>query len=177
MWSVALPAPVTAMDLLHHRARNWKVYDPCLKWRHSPWQGAIVALANGEVRLYQDKNVVSQLQFATPIHAVKFGRFGKDDGALGSRTTTHMHASHHTALVSATGELTVKQLSKDALLSDGDFVAGPPSEQFTKIKVPPKTQLYLEQTQRERDNCVHMHRLFQADLAALRLSAGVLCLW
>ena len=56
-----------------------------------------------------------------------------------------------------------------------------------KLKVPPKTQLYVEQdvmscatvvsqsiqTQREKENCVHMHRIFQRDLTALRLHAGM----
>ena len=47
---------------------------------------------------------------AAPIVAVKFGRFGRDDGAL--------------VLVSQTGELVVKMLKREFLLSEMDFAAG-----------------------------------------------------
>ncbi|MGB1603852.1 MAG: hypothetical protein ACPIOQ_64570, partial [Promethearchaeia archaeon] len=35
-----------------------------------------------------------------------------------------------------------------------------------------KTKLYVEQTQREKDQCVDMHRIFQRDLCKLRLNTA-----
>jgi Bardet-Biedl syndrome 1 protein len=50
--------------------------------------------------------------------------------------------------------------------------AGPPPEQDIPLTVPKKTKLYIEQTQRERDQAVEMHRLFQRDLCKLRLATA-----
>ena len=50
--------------------------------------------------------------------------------------------------------------------------AGPPPEQDIPLNVPKKTKLYVEQTQRERDSAVDMHRIFQRDLCKLRLSTA-----
>jgi Bardet-Biedl syndrome 1 protein len=46
--------------------------------------------------------------------------------------------------------------------------AGPPPEQDVPLALPKKTKLYIEQTQRERDHTVHMHRTFQAELTKMR---------
>ena len=40
------------------------------------------------------------------------------------------------------------------------------------LNVPKKTKLYVEQTQREREQAVDMHRIFQRDLCKLRLSTA-----
>jgi Bardet-Biedl syndrome 1 protein len=50
--------------------------------------------------------------------------------------------------------------------------AGPPPEQDIPLNVPKKTKLYVEQTQREREQAVDMHRIFQRDLCKLRLSTA-----
>ena len=50
--------------------------------------------------------------------------------------------------------------------------AGPPPEQDIPLPVPKKTKLYVEQTQREREQCIDMHRVFQRDLCKLRLSTA-----
>merc|ERR1712226_1510957 len=49
---------------------------------------------------------------------------------------------------------------------------GPPPEQDIALDVPKKTKLYVEQTSRERDQAVDMHRTFQRDLCKLRLSTA-----
>lgn len=51
-------------------------------------------------------------------------------------------------------------------------LAGPPPEQAIRINVPAKTQLYVDQTNREKQNAVQMHRTFQRDLYLLRLAAA-----
>lgn len=40
------------------------------------------------------------------------------------------------------------------------------------LDVPKKTRLYVEQTQRERAQAVDMHRVFQRDLAKMRLATA-----
>merc|ERR1712107_564339 len=40
------------------------------------------------------------------------------------------------------------------------------------LEVPKKTKLYVEQTSRERDQAIDMHRTFQRDLCKLRLSTA-----
>merc|ERR1712176_1169335 len=49
---------------------------------------------------------------------------------------------------------------------------GPPPEQDIPLDVPKKTKLYVEQTSRERDQAIDMHRTFQRDLCKLRLSTA-----
>ena len=40
------------------------------------------------------------------------------------------------------------------------------------LDVPKKTKLYVDQTAREREQPVEMHRIFQRDLCKLRLNKG-----
>ena len=40
------------------------------------------------------------------------------------------------------------------------------------LSIPKKTKLYVEQTQREREQATEMHRAFQRDLCKLRLSTA-----
>ncbi len=46
---------------------------------------------------------------------------------------------------------------------------GPPPEQDIPLNVPKKTKLFVELTQRERDQAVEMHKQFQKDLCRMRL--------
>ena len=49
---------------------------------------------------------------------------------------------------------------------------GVPPEQNIKIDIPTKTQLYLDQAERENQHAVEMYRIFQRDLLRLQLIAG-----
>jgi Bardet-Biedl syndrome 1 protein len=50
--------------------------------------------------------------------------------------------------------------------------AGPPPEQDVPLPVPKKTKVYVDQTQRERDQAPQIHRTFQRDLCKLRLETA-----
>lgn len=50
--------------------------------------------------------------------------------------------------------------------------SGPPKEQGMRINVPTKTQLYIDQAKRERENAQSMYKVFQRDLASLQLIAA-----
>ena len=45
-------------------------------------------------------------------------------------------------------------------------------QQTAKLNVPKKTKLFVDQTLRERENSVLMHRVFQHDLYLLRLNTA-----
>ena len=67
--------------------------------------------------------------------------------------------------------MTVKMLQRKASLEAGESREAPP-EQDVPLSVPKKTRLYIEQTQREREQATEMHRAFQRDLCKLRLSTA-----
>ena len=45
-------------------------------------------------------------------------------------------------------------------------------QQSQKLNIPKKTKLFVDQTLRERENSVFMHRIFQRDLYLLRLNTA-----
>jgi len=63
-------------------------------------------------------------------------------------------------------------LQRLADLDNSSHAPGPPAEQDVPLSIPKKTKLYVEQTQREREQATEMHRVFQRDLCKLRLSTA-----
>ena len=100
-----------------------------------------------QVRLYNEKSLVYSLHYRLPVSCFRFGPFGREDCAL--------------CLVHSNGALSVNILKRQARLDGPSATAGPPAEQDIPLNVPKKTKLYVEQTQRERDQSTEMHRLFQ----------------
>ena len=49
------------------------------------------------------------------------------------------------------GGLIIKILKRTATFEESDTLHGPPKEQQTKIDVPKRTKLYVDQTLRERE--------------------------
>jgi Bardet-Biedl syndrome 1 protein len=144
-YSIYLPEPIVCMELLSvSKTRTAK--------------GLLLGLTSGEVRLYNEKSLIAQLRIEEPLTAMRFGTYGREESAL--------------ALVGASGALTIKMLQRQADLSATSNVPGPPPEQDVPLSIPKKTKLYVEQTQRERDQAVEMHRMFQRDLCKLRLSTA-----
>ena len=66
----------------------------------------------------------------------------------------------------------IKILKRNASFEEKDISAGPPVAQNTRLNVPKKTKLFVDQTMRERENAVTMHRTFQRDLYLLRLNTA-----
>jgi hypothetical protein len=89
---------------------------------------------------------------------MKFGSYAREDATL--------------ALVHRRGALSLKVLARNANLESTDVSAGPPPEQDIPLNVPKKTKLYVEQTEREREQAGDMHRVFQRELCKLRLKFG-----
>lgn len=143
--SIYLPCPISCMNLLQlTKARAAKAL--------------VVALNNGEVRLYNGKHLISTTQTNDVVTGMKLGTFGREEGSM--------------VLSFKSGALMVKILQRNANLEVSSAAPGPPVEQDIPLDVPKKTKLYVEQTSRERDQAIDMHRTFQRDLCKLRLSTA-----
>ncbi|KAG2451137.1 hypothetical protein HYH02_004404 [Chlamydomonas schloesseri] len=144
-WSLYLPCHILAMQRMEVTGqRNTKAL--------------VVALSNGEVRVYNEKLLVSVHLSPNPVTALWFGRYGREDNTL--------------LAITKSGALDIKMLPRTANLEAGAIGGGPPPEQEIPLAVPKKTRLYVEQTQREREQAADMHRTFQRDLAKLRLTTA-----
>jgi Bardet-Biedl syndrome 1 protein len=144
-FTLFLPSPALCMDVVEQtRPRNVRAL--------------LLGLANGELRLYADKSLISTVQLGEPVAALRFGCYGREDGAL--------------VVVGASGALSIKMLHRKANLETPSAPPGPPREQDIPLSIPKKTKLYVEHTQREREIAIDMHRVFQRDLCKLRLSTA-----
>jgi len=105
-------------------------------------------------------SVYRPASFATLLStaAIRFGQYAREANSL--------------ALVSRSGALTIKMTRRTATFKASEAASGPPPEQDIPLAVPKKTRLYVEQTQREREQALEMHRIFQRDLCKLRLTAA-----
>lgn len=118
----------------------------------------VVGTAEGEVRLYRDATLVHMFTVEKPVLAVRFGPYGREENTL--------------IVIHGQGYLTIKMWKRNADIENVNLMSGPPPEQDIPLPVPKKTKLYVEQTQRERDNAPQMHRAFQRDLCKLRLETA-----
>ncbi|XP_066893731.1 Bardet-Biedl syndrome 1 protein isoform X6 [Kogia breviceps] len=144
LWTVQMPAAILTMNLLEQRSRGL--------------QAVMAGLANGEVRIYRDKALLSVVRTPDAVTSLCFGRYGRED---------------HTLIVTTRGGgLIIKILKRTAVFVEGGGEAGPPPAQAMKLNMPRKTRLYVDQTLREREAGTAMHRTFQADLYLLRLRAA-----
>lgn len=144
LWKAVLAAPITTMASMDLPTRGF--------------QAVMVGLANCEVQLYRDKNLLSRIKTPDVVTSICFGRYGREDGTL--------------IMTTKGGGLMVKILKRTAAFDDRDSAPGPPLAQSVRLNVPKKTKLYVDQTLRERENGLAMHRAFQMDLSRLRLAAA-----
>eukprot|EP00747_Dinoflagellata_sp_TGD_P031851 gnl/TRDRNA2_/TRDRNA2_135582_c0_seq3.p1 gnl/TRDRNA2_/TRDRNA2_135582_c0~~gnl/TRDRNA2_/TRDRNA2_135582_c0_seq3.p1 ORF type:complete len:585 (+),score=119.82 gnl/TRDRNA2_/TRDRNA2_135582_c0_seq3:236-1990(+) len=143
--SIYVPCPISCMALLQlTKARVAKAL--------------AVALNNGEVRLYNGKHLICTVKTNDVVTGMKLGTFGREEGSM--------------VLSFKSGALMVKILQRNANLDVSSHTPGPPPEQDIPLDVPKKTKLYVEQTTREREQAIDMHRTFQRDLCKLRLSTA-----
>jgi Bardet-Biedl syndrome 1 protein len=122
-------------------------------------KAVVIALANGEVRVYAGKSLVNKMQVFDTVMGMRVGKYGREDSTL--------------VMVLKSGAVVVNMLPRTARLdANAAPVQGPPAEQDMPLKVPKRTNLYVEMTQREKDFGVDMHRVFQRDLCKLRLQTA-----
>ena len=147
-FTLTLTSDIGVLDILHlKKIKNMKVL--------------LVGCTDGQVHIYHRKNQLSTLRHDAGCMALRFGQYGREDACL--------------AVVGGNGSLTIKILQRNAAfdLSDNNIhFTHPPAEQDIPLKVPKKTKLYVEQTQREREHAIDMHRIFQRELCKMRLSTA-----
>eukprot|EP00762_Andalucia_godoyi_P003668 ANDGO_00627.mRNA.1 Bardet-Biedl syndrome 1 protein homolog len=142
-WSVAnLPSAISAMDLVHFGLLKTV-------------RALVVALENGDVRVYNEQALIHTATMPEAMVGMKFGRYGREDACL--------------ILLGRSGSLYIKILPRKAQL-DIKADVGPPPEQDIPLALPKKTKLYVDQTHREREFSLDMHRIFQRDLCRIRLT-------
>lgn len=144
MWTVKLPKSITTIEVVDYKPKGFKA--------------VLVALANNEIHVYKEKYLVDIIKMDDVVTAMRFGRFGREDGAL--------------IMTTASGGLHIKILKRSASFEEKDLSGGPPAAQNVKLNVPKKTKLFVDQTLRERENAITMHRTFQRDLYLLRLNTA-----
>lgn len=118
----------------------------------------VLALKNGEIRVYHEKHLASIHTVSSPVSALYFGKYGREDNTL--------------ITILKNGTLDIKMLPRTANLEASSSMVGPPVEQETPLPIPKKTKLYIEQAHREVEQAGEMHRIFQKDLCKLRLQAA-----
>lgn len=78
-------------------------------------QALLVALGNGEVRLYNNRHLVHALQTNDVVTGMRFGPYGREEASL--------------LLAFKSGALNVKMLQRQANLEVSNVNPGPPPEQ------------------------------------------------
>lgn len=146
LWLIKMPADILTMEIMEDRQKGFK--------------GVIVGIDNKEVHIYREKYLLNIMKTESAVTGIKFGKFGREDSTL--------------VMTTKGGSLLIKMLKRTAKFEERDATtsSGPPQSQQQKLNVPKKTKLFVDQTLRERNNCVLMHQQFQHDLYRLRLEAA-----
>uniref|UniRef100_A0A8C3IGV9 Bardet-Biedl syndrome 1 n=1 Tax=Chrysemys picta bellii TaxID=8478 RepID=A0A8C3IGV9_CHRPI len=129
LWTVYLPAPLMTMSLLDQKSHSF--------------QAVMVGLANQEVHMYWDKNLVDVIRTQDVVTSICFGRYGHEENTL--------------IMTTKGGGLIIKILKRTAVFEEKDTLLGPPVAQSIRLSVPKKTRLYVDETLRERENAVGDH--------------------
>ena len=140
LWSVEQPSNIICTALMDHKVKGFKA--------------VLVGLENCEVRIFREKNLVDTVILHDRPQALCFGRFGREDSTL--------------ICVLASGGMQVMILKRTADYAEHSTQRGPPSSQKIKLNIPKKTQLYVDQTVRERESSTEMFQNFQYDLSKMR---------
>lgn len=115
LYSLLTPSPVQCMEMLILQQSNSFA--------------TLVGLSNGEIRLYNEKNLVSTVNLDEPIYGIKFGRFGRESNTMLCTTKS--------------GALDIRIMSRSAKIDTLHSANGPPPEQDIPINIPKKTRIYV----------------------------------
>ncbi len=116
----------------------------------------LVALDNGDIRLYNERQLVCTINSPDVVLGIRCGRYGREDVSL--------------VIVHRSGALSLKIFRRAATI---DVVEGStPPEHDIPIKVPKKTQLFIENSKLEMEHGPEMHKIFQRELCKLRLNCA-----
>ncbi|EDQ90689.1 uncharacterized protein MONBRDRAFT_24309 [Monosiga brevicollis MX1] len=119
-------------------------------------RGVMVATADRHVHVFTDTGLIDTFSSPMPLAGVAFDHIWRG---------TYVFAG-----VGTDGSLFLARVKKGADFTNRNRLQGAPPEQNVRIKVPKKTQLYVDQTMREKAHAVQMHRIFQRDLYLMQLN-------
>uniref|UniRef100_A0A0K0EG76 BBS1 domain-containing protein n=1 Tax=Strongyloides stercoralis TaxID=6248 RepID=A0A0K0EG76_STRER len=123
-------------------------------YQSKQYWGLLVAV-KGEVRLYMENIIVDRMKIDSDISWIKYGKMGRENGVL--------------IIVTRNGGLMVKIFRRTAILDEtGEVKLQPTSAQ--KLIIPKKTKAFVNQSLRERENPIQMHKIYQRDLFMLKHS-------
>ncbi|KAH3761989.1 BBS1 protein [Pelomyxa schiedti] len=142
--ALVMPCAISCLEILHHQITSSKAL--------------LVALSNGEVRVYSDvsKTLLSTIQMPSAVTAMRYGQYGRENGTL--------------VLITESGALYVKILSRvSSNLSSSAGIPALSPELEVPLPIPKKHSLYMDQVHREVEQSPSMHRTFQREVFKLRL--------
>lgn len=133
LWSIRQPAKISALAAVDVEILGIRLI--------------AVALENNQVHLYHDKHRVDVIETDDPVVAMRHGRYGRESCTL--------------VMVTRNGTLTIKILKRTAKFYPKE-ITGSGSENSSsqalaasngssKLNIPRKTKLFVDQTMRERD--------------------------
>jgi len=144
LWDVELPANVVCTALMDHKSKGFKA--------------VMVGLDSGKVLVYINNNLVDTVTLLGTPQALTFGRYGSEKACL--------------VAILSSGALEVLSFDRDDQYSDQGIVQTPSASQKVKLEIPKKSQLYVDQTKRERENYLDMFQNFQYDIRKIKLAAA-----
>ncbi|VDN02939.1 unnamed protein product [Thelazia callipaeda] len=117
---------------------------------------ALLVALEKEIRIYSETTLVDQQKVDKSVSWIKFGHFGREEGAL--------------IIGTIDGGLIVKLFRRTAKFDGALGENSLPQTQHCKLNIPRRTRIYLDQATREREQARLMHQIFQRDLFMLRLA-------
>jgi len=152
-FSIKMPEPITNMESMEKgRSKSFRVIYIFMNTFNSPSIKAyLVALLNMEIRMYNDKQLVHTFKGEDIIAGMKYGVFGREDGAL---VILYNRLGLEVKILQRQFNMSVKNLSIANLIFKKTFSqasAQLQDQDNSALNMPKKTKLFIEQTQRERD--------------------------
>lgn len=166
IWNMKQMAPITTMEAIFLERQGLHIIAVALANKSVIFYNVRIYYFNLIVCLniillsFKDRKCVDILYVNDIIIAMKFGRFGREDNTL--------------IMVSKNGTLTVQILKRTAkfIPKDMDAIDGNRSTTNGKLIVPKKTKLFVDQTMREREQYLTIHKSFEHELMRLKLNAA-----
>ncbi|XP_065155693.1 Bardet-Biedl syndrome 1 protein homolog isoform X2 [Atheta coriaria] len=144
LWSLEMKKPITCLCLI--------------PLKHLSTSLVAVGMKDGAVQIYKGRHLVDHFSAADTPSVIIFGRMGQEEHVL--------------VIITISGILNLKILKRTADFNLNKQDASLPLMQNKPLPLPKRSKLFLEQSARERQNAVEMHRNFQQDLIRLRLNAA-----
>ncbi|PIO71261.1 hypothetical protein TELCIR_06842 [Teladorsagia circumcincta] len=137
--TIPLGEPIRGLELFQYAPKQF--------------EGVLVLLEN-QIRLYTHLHLLDIMRFDRPLSWIKFGPFGREEGAL--------------IIGTKDGGLLVKLFRRKASLDEKIDLAPQPKAYNIKLNIPKKSKIFIDQTVRERENVNQINQTYQRDLFLIK---------